>query len=122
MQRVLIANRGEVALRVIRACRKAGLDTVSVYSDVDANSPHVWAADRAVCIGPASPQRSYLAGDTIITVALGSGCDAIHPGYGFLAENANFADKCRQSGLVFIGPPAEVIARMGDKLEARHTA
>ncbi len=122
MQRVLIANRGEVALRVIRACRKAGLDTVAVYSDADANSPHVWAADRAVCIGPASPQRSYLAGDTIITVALGSGCDAIHPGYGFLAENADFADKCRESGLVFIGPPAEVIARMGDKLEARHTA
>ncbi len=122
MQRVLIANRGEVALRVIRACRKAGLDTVSVYSDADANSPHVWAADRAVCIGPASPQRSYLAGDTIITIALGSGCDAIHPGYGFLAENAEFAEKCRESGLVFIGPPAEVIARMGDKVEARHTA
>ncbi len=122
MQRVLVANRGEVALRVIRACRKAGLATVSIYSDADASSPHVWAADRAVCIGPASPQRSYLAGDAIITVALGTGCDAIHPGYGFLAENADFADKCRASGLAFVGPTAEVIALMGDKLEARRTA
>ncbi len=122
MQRVLIANRGEVALRVIRACRQAGLETVSVYSQADTGAPHVWAADRAVCIGPAPAKHSYLAAGTIITVAQGSGCDAIHPGYGFLAENAQFADQCRESGLEFIGPCGATIALMGDKLSARRSA
>jgi acetyl-CoA carboxylase biotin carboxylase subunit len=122
VQKVLIANRGEIALRVIRACRKAGLGTVAVYSEPDANSPHLWAADEAVCIGPAAPLRSYLNGDAILHVAKASGCDAIHPGYGFLAENAAFATACEDNGLIFIGPSAASIHTMGDKAEARRAA
>lgn len=122
MQKVLIANRGEIALRVIRACRKAGLGTVAVYSAPDANSPHLWAADEAVCIGPAAPLQSYLNGDAILHVAKASGCDAIHPGYGFLAENAAFATACEDNGVIFIGPSAASIHTMGDKSEARRAA
>ncbi len=122
MQKVLIANRGEIALRVIRACRKAWLSTVAVYSEPDANSPHIWAADEAVCIGPAPPLRSYLNSDAILHVAKASGCDAIHPGYGFLAENAAFATACEDNGVTFIGPSAASIHTMGDKAEARRAA
>ena len=122
LQRVLIANRGEIALRVIRACRAVGLETVAVYAEPDANSPHVWAADDAICIGPAPPLRSYLNGDTILHVAKTAGCDAIHPGYGFLAENADFAAACEAHGVAFVGPAAASIRTMGDKAEARRAA
>ena len=122
LQRVLIANRGEIALRVIRACRKAGLETVAVHSDADANSTHLWAADQSVCIGPAAPLQSYLNGDAILHVARATGCDGIHPGYGFLAENAAFATGCEDNGIIFIGPAAASIRIMGDKAEARRAA
>jgi acetyl-CoA carboxylase biotin carboxylase subunit len=122
MNRVLVANRGEIALRIIRACRAEGLKTVAVYSDTDQNSPHVWAADRAVRIGPPPPNQSYLRPEILLHVALKSGCDAVHPGYGFLSERADFAQQCRDEKLIFIGPSPEVIALMGDKAEARRTA
>lgn len=119
MKRVLIANRGEIALRAIRACRKNGLETVAVFSSVDGNSPHVWAADQAVCIGPPTPASSYLDGATLIETAKHTGCDAVYPGYGFLSERASFAQSCADAGLIFVGPSAESIATMGDKAEAR---
>ncbi|MBW3096429.1 acetyl-CoA carboxylase biotin carboxylase subunit [Pseudohoeflea coraliihabitans] len=122
MKRVLIANRGEIALRAIRACRKAGLESVAVYSQADAASAHVFAADRAICIGPASATTSYLLADLLIEVAKRTGCDAIYPGYGFLSEREGFANACCEAGLVFIGPSAEIIATMGDKAAARRTA
>ncbi|KAA3621675.1 MAG: acetyl-CoA carboxylase biotin carboxylase subunit [Proteobacteria bacterium] len=121
MRKVLIANRGEIALRAIRACRKNGLSSVAVYSTADAASPHVFAADEAVCIGPQSPRDSYLVADNLIETALGTGCDAVYPGYGFLAENADFAEQCVRRGLVFVGPQAESIRLMGDKASARKT-
>jgi acetyl-CoA carboxylase biotin carboxylase subunit len=116
---VLIANRGEIAVRVIRACRELGIETVAVYSDADADAPHVDAADRAVSIGPASAAHSYLAIPQIVGAARQTGCDSVHPGYGFLSENPEFARACEAAGLIFIGPPADVIARMGSKIEAR---
>ncbi len=119
MKRVLIANRGEIALRAIRACRKNQLDTVAVFSSADGNSPHVWAADHAVCIGPPPPASSYLDAANIIEVAKHTGCDAVYPGYGFLSERAGFAQSCAEAGLVFVGPSPESIAAMGDKAEAR---
>jgi acetyl-CoA carboxylase biotin carboxylase subunit len=119
MKRVLIANRGEIALRAIRACRKNGLETVAVFSTADGNSPHVWAADYAVCIGPPPPAASYLDGATIIETATHTRCDAVYPGYGFLSERASFAQSCAEAGLVFVGPSPESIAAMGDKAEAR---
>jgi len=122
LQRVLIANRGEIALRVIRACRKAGLETVAVHSEADANSPHLWAADQSICIGPAPALQSYLNGDAILHVAKATGSDAIHPGYGFLAENAAFATGCEDNGITFVGPAAASIRVMGDKAEARRAA
>lgn len=122
MKRVLIANRGEIALRAIKACRKLGLETVAAYSEADCNSPHAWAADRNVCIGPPASIASYLNGPGLIEAARGTGCDAIYPGYGFLSEKAAFAASCRNEGLKFIGPSAEVIALMGDKVEARRMA
>ena len=122
VKRVLIANRGEIALRVIRASRRAGLETVAVHSEADANSPHLWAADQAVCIGPAPALQSYLDGNTILHVAKATGCDAIHPGYGFLAENADFALGCEANDISFVGPAAESIEIMGDKAEARRAA
>ena len=122
VKRVLIANRGEIALRVIRASRRAGLETVAVHSEADANSPHLWAADQAVCIGPAPALQSYLDGNTILHVAKATGCDAIHPGYGFLAENADFALGCEANDISFVGPAAESIEIMGDKVEARRAA
>ena len=115
IKRLLIANRGEIALRVIRACRELAVETVAVYSDADARAPHVAAADRAVLLGPAPASESYLAIARLIEAARTSGADAVHPGYGFLSENAEFADACEHAGLTFVGPPSTVIARMGSR-------
>jgi acetyl/propionyl-CoA carboxylase alpha subunit len=119
IRRVLIANRGEIALRVIRACRVAGLETVAVYSDADAEAPHVFAADRAARIGPPPASESYLLVDALIDAAREHGADAVHPGYGFLSERAQFARAVEDAGLVFIGPPAAAIERLGSKTGAR---
>ena len=121
-KRVLVANRGEIALRIIRACRELGVASVAVYSEADVDSMHVQLADEAVCIGPGPSKDSYLKPDRIIAAAEITGADAIHPGYGFLSENARFADICESSGIVFIGPSADVIRMMGDKATARATA
>jgi acetyl-CoA carboxylase biotin carboxylase subunit len=122
LKRVLIANRGEIALRAVRVCRSLRLEAVAVYSDADRNSAHVCAADRAICIGPAPSRQSYLNGAALIATALGCGCDALYPGYGFLSEKSGFAAKCREAGLIFVGPSTELIAMMGDKVAARRTA
>jgi acetyl-CoA carboxylase, biotin carboxylase subunit len=119
LNRVLIANRGEIALRIIRACHEEGLEAVAVFSAADRTAPHVQAADRAVSIGPAAPAQSYLSIDRLIEAAKESGADAIHPGYGFLAERAAFAEAVEAAGLIFVGPPAQAIRAMGDKTEAR---
>ena len=119
MRRVLIANRGEIALRAVRACRQLGLESIAVHSTADANSPHVWAADRAVCIGPPPASASYLHVSGLIETATALKCDAVYPGYGFLSEKSDFAAKCRAAGLTFIGPSEETIACMGDKVAAR---
>ncbi|MCI8477195.1 MAG: acetyl-CoA carboxylase biotin carboxylase subunit, partial [Oscillospiraceae bacterium] len=104
LKRVLIANRGEIALRILRACREAGVDTVAVYSTADAEAMHVQLAGKAVCIGPARAAESYLNQTALLTVAKATGCDGLHPGYGFLSENAEFADACAEAGITFIGP------------------
>ena len=120
-KKILIANRGEVALRVMRACKELGVKTVAVYSTEDADTYPVKYADEAVCIGPAPANQSYLIMSNIIAAAQNTGAEAIHPGYGFLAENADFARLCREHDLVFIGPSPECIERMGDKSSARET-
>lgn len=119
IRKVLIANRGEIATRVIRTCKDMGISTVAVYSRPDSNAPHVLAADESHFIGEASSSESYLVQDRIIEVAKKSNADAIHPGYGFLSENANFAERCRIEGIIFIGPTPESIRLMGDKTSAR---
>jgi len=119
LKRVLVANRGEIALRIIRACHEEGLEAVAVYSEADRLSPHVRAANTAVLLGPAPAAESYLNIPKLIAAAKDSACQAVHPGYGFLSERAAFADACAQAGLVFVGPPAAAIRAMGDKTEAR---
>jgi acetyl-CoA carboxylase biotin carboxylase subunit len=119
MRRLLIANRGEIALRVIRACREEGIESVAVYSEADRQSPHVDAADTAVGIGPAPASESYLNIPRLVDAAREAGADAVHPGYGFLAERAEFAEAVESAGLTFVGPPAEAIRAMGEKTEAR---
>lgn len=122
IKKLLVANRGEVALRVMRAAREMGIATVAVYSEIDKNALHVQMADEAVCVGPAPSAQSYLVQSNILMAALKTGADAIHPGYGFLAENASFAQLCDDEGITFVGPSAEAIRRMGDKSQARETA
>ena len=119
IERILVANRGEIALRVIRACHEEGLEAVAVYSDADRTAHFVRAADAAVRIGPPPASESYLRIDRIVAAALDAGAQAVHPGYGFLSERAEFADAVERAGLVFIGPPASAIRAMGDKIEAR---
>ena len=120
-KKVLIANRGEIALRIIRACKELGIATVAIYSQADAQSLHVSLADEAYCIGPAQSAKSYLHIPAIISVALTSGADAIHPGYGFMAERADFVDICSEHHIKFIGPSSEAMRAMGDKASARAT-
>ena len=122
IKKVLIANRGEIALRIIRACRDMGIRTVAVYSTADKNAMHVQLADESVCIGPAPSKDSYLNESAILTAALLTNADAIHPGYGFLSERADFAQKVEQHGLIWIGPSAAMIEKMGDKVNAKQTA
>lgn len=121
IQKVLVANRGEIAVRIIRACREMEIETVAVYSEADREALHTKLADEALCIGPAAPLESYLSMENILSAALVSGADAIHPGFGFLSENSHFAKLCEACGLSFIGPGSEIIARLGDKQEARNT-
>ena len=121
MEKILVANRGEIALRIIKTIKKLGKKAVAVYSEADINSLHVKYADEAYCIGPASSSSSYLRGDFIIETALKAGVDGIHPGYGFLSENADFASKVEKAGIIFIGPTAESIDLMGNKIAARET-
>jgi len=122
MKKVLIANRGEIALRVIRACREMGLGTVAVYSDADRAALHVLHADEAYRLGPAPATESYLRGDLILEIARRAGADAVHPGYGFLSENADFAEACAKAGVTFIGPPASAMRELGSKTRARQAA
>ncbi|PWH12937.1 MAG: acetyl-CoA carboxylase biotin carboxylase subunit [Anaerolineae bacterium] len=119
--KILIANRGEIALRIMRACRELGIKTVAVYSSADRDSPHVWFADEAVEIGEAAPRESYLSISKVIQAAKATGAQAIHPGYGFLSENADFAESVAAAELTFIGPPAAAIRAMGDKAQAKQT-
>ena len=120
-QKILIANRGEIAVRIIRACREMGIKTVAVYSEADRDARHTLLADEAICIGPAPSAESYLNMEQILTACVAMKADAIHPGFGFLSENARFAELCEKCHIRFIGPPAEVIHRMGNKSEARKT-
>ena len=119
LRRVLIANRGEIALRVLRACREMGIETVAACSEADREALHVQLATQAVCVGPARAADSYLNQEALLTAALATGCDGVHPGYGFLSENADFADACAEAGLTFIGPSGDTIRRAGSKSAAR---
>ena len=121
-RRLLVANRGEIAVRIFRTCRELGIETGAVYSDADAGALHVRLADQAVRLGPAPAPESYLRADAIIEAALATGADAIHPGYGFLSEQASFGAAVEAAGLIFVGPAPETLASLGDKLEARATA
>ena len=119
LKRILIANRGEIAVRIIRACRELGIETVSIYSEADKDALHVKLADKAICVGPAKPGKSYLNRNHIIEAACLSGCDSIHPGFGFLSESSHFAKMCTEIGLKWIGPSPELISLMGDKAKAK---
>jgi len=121
-EKVLIANRGEIALRIIRACKEMGVRSVAVYSEADADSLHVQMADEAICIGPASATHSYLKISNIISAAEIADVDAIHPGYGFLSENAEFSEACERAGIVFIGPTPDLQRQIGDKISGRKVA
>lgn len=121
IQKVLIANRGEIAVRIIRACREMGIETVAVFSEADREALHTQLADEAVCIGPASSKESYLNMEQIISATVVTGADAIHPGFGFLSENSKFVELCEKCNITFIGPDAEVIRKMGHKSQARNT-
>ena len=121
IQKLLIANRGEIAVRIIRACREMGIESVAVYSEADQESLHTQLADEAVCIGPSASSESYLNMESIISAAMVTGADAIHPGFGFLSENAKFAQLCEQCGITFVGPNSSVIQCLGNKQEARNT-
>lgn len=121
IEKILIANRGEIAVRIIRACREMGIETVAVYSEADKEALHTQLADEAVCIGPAASSESYLSMERIISAAIVTGADAIHPGFGFLSENSKFAQLCKTCGLTFIGPSPEVIERLGNKSFAKKT-
>lgn len=121
INKILIANRGEIAVRIIRACREMGISTVAVYSDIDKEALHVQLADEAICIGTAMAKDSYLKMDRILSAALATGADAIHPGFGFLSESSKFAGLCKKCNIIFIGPSADTILKMGDKSEARKT-
>ena len=122
INKILIANRGEIALRVMRSAREMGIKTVAVFSDADRNALHVRYADEAIHIGPSPSNQSYLRGEKIIAAAKQTGADAIHPGYGFLSENAAFADEVKKAGLIFIGPSGDSMRMMGSKLAAKETA
>src|SRR5690554_2775565 len=119
IKKILIANRGEIALRIMKTARSMGIKTIAVYSEADRDAPHVRFVDQSVCIGPAPSNESYLLGDKIIKLAKELNADAIHPGYGFLSENADFAEKVEQNGLIFIGPKSHAIRVMGNKLAAK---
>src|SRR5512135_2614978 len=119
LEKIVIANRGEIALRILRACRELGIKTVAVHSSADRDLKHVLLSDESVCIGPPSSQESYLNIPAIISAAEVTDSEAVHPGYGFLSENADFAEKVQQSGFVFIGPNPETIRMMGDKISAK---
>lgn len=121
IKKLLVANRGEIAVRIMRSCRELGIKAIAIYSEADRKSLHVRYADEAYYIGPSPSNESYLVKDKIIKIAKKAGADAIHPGYGFLSENAEFAKKCRQAGLIFIGPSSHAISTMGDKITARQT-
>ena len=119
--KILVANRGEIAVRIIRACHALGIQAVAVCSTADADALPAQLADECVCIGNPAPQESYLKGSAIIEAALATGCQAVHPGYGFLSERSDFARLCEENGLVFIGPVPDIIDRMGNKSQARRT-
>jgi acetyl-CoA carboxylase biotin carboxylase subunit len=121
-KRVLIANRGEIALRVIRACHEMGIETVAIYSEADRDATYLQLADEAICVGPAKASESYLRIDRVISAAEIGNCQAIHPGYGFLSENSHFAEVCRSCDIGFIGPTPEAMAKVGDKNSARALA
>ena len=122
LSRILIANRGEIALRIIRACHELGIEAVAVYSEADKDAPYLQLANEAVCIGPANPTESYLNIPRIISAAEIADVEAIHPGYGFLAESVKFAQICHDCGIIFIGPPVEAMQLLGDKVQARKLA
>src|SRR5512132_1947591 len=119
-ERVLVANRGEIAVRVVRALHELGIEAVAVYSTADADALHVRLADRAICVGPPAATESYLKIPSLVAAATTTGCEAVHPGYGFLSENPAFVEACADNDLVFVGPDADVMARMGDKVQAKH--
>src|SRR6266567_1078240 len=121
-RKILIANRGEIAIRIMATCREMGIQTVAVYSEADQRARHVYEADEVYCIGPAPAAQSYLRIDAILAIAKKSRAEAIHPGYGFLSENAIFAEACEKNGIVFIGPSAAAIRLMGSKIAAKQLA